>query len=129
MYAQADLRLCWSHIPHCWKSHVTAQIYFFRTEMQIFSLNWMMQSVRFFNVCEAPNVWTLKSSCFVSSRASSTPEFQFIYLHFIFSINYAIQLYTISRLLFVKGKLEQPASLQNYCTELHGDSLIPPLKR
>ena len=22
-YAQADLRLCWSHIPHCWKSHVT----------------------------------------------------------------------------------------------------------
>ena len=25
-YAQADLRLCWSHIPHCWKSHVTAQI-------------------------------------------------------------------------------------------------------
>ena len=23
-YEQADLRLCWSHIPHCWKSHVTA---------------------------------------------------------------------------------------------------------
>ena len=21
MYAQADLRLCWSHIPHFWKSH------------------------------------------------------------------------------------------------------------
>ena len=20
-YVQADLRLCWSHIPHCWKSH------------------------------------------------------------------------------------------------------------
>ena len=20
-YAQADLRLCWSHIPHCWKYH------------------------------------------------------------------------------------------------------------
>ena len=27
-YAQADLRLCWSHIPQCWKSHVTAQIVF-----------------------------------------------------------------------------------------------------
>ena len=26
-YAQADLRLCWSHIPHCWKSHVAAHIY------------------------------------------------------------------------------------------------------
>ena len=24
--AQADLSLCWSHIPHCWKSHVAAQI-------------------------------------------------------------------------------------------------------
>ena len=26
-YAQADLRLCWSHIPNCWKSYATAQIY------------------------------------------------------------------------------------------------------
>ena len=25
-YAQADLRICWSHIQHCWKSHVAAQI-------------------------------------------------------------------------------------------------------
>ena len=23
---QADLSLCWSHIPHCWKSHVTAHM-------------------------------------------------------------------------------------------------------
>ena len=23
-YAQADLRLCWSHIPHFWNSHVAA---------------------------------------------------------------------------------------------------------
>ena len=30
-YAQADLRLCWSHIPHCWKSHVAAQIMKHRT--------------------------------------------------------------------------------------------------
>ena len=25
-YAQADLRLCWSHKPHCWKSHATAHM-------------------------------------------------------------------------------------------------------
>ena len=25
-YAQAGLSLCWSHIPHCWKSHVSAHI-------------------------------------------------------------------------------------------------------
>ena len=26
MYSPVDPRLCWSHIPHCWKYHVTAQI-------------------------------------------------------------------------------------------------------
>ena len=26
MYAQAGLSLCWSYIPHCWKSHVAVQI-------------------------------------------------------------------------------------------------------
>ena len=26
VYAQAGLRLCWSHIPHCWKSHVAAHM-------------------------------------------------------------------------------------------------------
>ena len=25
-YTQADLRLCWSHIPYCWKSHVAAHL-------------------------------------------------------------------------------------------------------
>ena len=27
VYVQAGLSLCWSHIPHCWKSHVTAQLF------------------------------------------------------------------------------------------------------
>ena len=26
-YSQADLRLCWSHIPHCWKSHALTQLW------------------------------------------------------------------------------------------------------
>ena len=26
-YAQADLSLCWSHIPYCWKSHVAAHVF------------------------------------------------------------------------------------------------------
>ena len=25
--AQAGLSICWSHIPHCWKSHVAAHMY------------------------------------------------------------------------------------------------------
>ena len=28
VYAQADLRLCWSHIPHCLKSHALAHFGF-----------------------------------------------------------------------------------------------------
>ena len=27
-YAQADLRFCWSHIPHCRKSHAAAQLFY-----------------------------------------------------------------------------------------------------
>ena len=27
MYAQADLRHCWFHLPHCLKSHAAAQMY------------------------------------------------------------------------------------------------------
>ena len=39
-YAQADLRLCWSHIPHCWKSHVAAQLWWeaFLTEWKLYHL-------------------------------------------------------------------------------------------
>ena len=29
-YAQADLMLCWSHIPHCWKSHALAKVIFYQ---------------------------------------------------------------------------------------------------
>ena len=25
-YAQTGLSLCWSHIPHCWKSHFAAHL-------------------------------------------------------------------------------------------------------
>ena len=31
-YAQAGLRLCWSHIPHCWISHFVAQLYHLGSE-------------------------------------------------------------------------------------------------
>ena len=39
-YAQADLRLCWSHIPHYGKSHVTAHIVVqpVTTQMHLLSL-------------------------------------------------------------------------------------------
>ena len=32
---QADLRLCWSHKPLCWKSHVTAHIKFTKSAMHM----------------------------------------------------------------------------------------------
>ena len=34
-YAQADPRLCWSHIPHCWKSHALAHL-----RKKAFCLTW-----------------------------------------------------------------------------------------
>ena len=30
-YAQAGLSLCWSHISHCWKSHVVAQLWWIQS--------------------------------------------------------------------------------------------------
>ena len=42
MYAQAGLSLCWSHIPHCWKSHVAAHL-FFETLSEMVILGCTMQ--------------------------------------------------------------------------------------
>ena len=33
---QADLRICWSHIPHCWKSHVTSQLYSAKSDVRLY---------------------------------------------------------------------------------------------
>ena len=44
VYAQADLRLCWSHIPHCWKSHVTAQLLFLCFSYQYFLMHFITNS-------------------------------------------------------------------------------------
>ena len=34
-YAQAGLSLCWSYMPHCWKSHVVAHIYKLESKAKI----------------------------------------------------------------------------------------------
>ena len=39
-YAQAGLRLCWSHIPHCWKSHALAQLECLQLYCTILSINY-----------------------------------------------------------------------------------------
>ena len=42
-YAQVDLRLCWLHILHCWKSHATAHMFinwsFERTDSVLLVIN------------------------------------------------------------------------------------------
>ena len=35
-YAQAGLRLCWSHIPHCWKSHALAHFIGLKPKFEVF---------------------------------------------------------------------------------------------
>ena len=48
-YVQADLRLCWSHIPHCWKSHVAAHLSFWLWSFGISSWRewWVEQKQKF----------------------------------------------------------------------------------
>ena len=61
-YAQADLRLCWSHIPHCWKSHVTVQ--YCRVAVYALCLFLMVQWVALWSVSVAfPEHTNLFVSC------------------------------------------------------------------
>ena len=46
-YAQAGLSFCWSPIPHCWKSHVAAQIYV-RSVFWLL-LHFMMENVHIYH--------------------------------------------------------------------------------
>ena len=48
-YAQADLRLWWQHIPHCWKSRVTTQMYPL-SEIPTFSLRYRPKSIHSFEI-------------------------------------------------------------------------------
>ena len=49
-YAQADLRLCWSQLPHCWKFHALAQISF-----QL--LAWYVHTEKYNSVLSRIYVW------------------------------------------------------------------------
>ena len=54
-YAQADLRLCWSHIPHCCKSHVVAQLWFKQMDKKIYT--YMYTSAYFGPGTKLPHKW------------------------------------------------------------------------
>ena len=47
-YAQADLRLCWSHIPHCWQSHAAAQMIYGYCSLSVLEISDII-----------PNLWHL----------------------------------------------------------------------
>ena len=56
-YAQNGLNFCWSHIPHCWKSHVMAQLCKELLAIRrIFSLVDMITNTKFSN---CPNVFKI----------------------------------------------------------------------
>ena len=50
-YAQAGLSLCWSHIPHCWKSHATAQM------MSVPKHSWNAQADLDLCLSHIPHCW------------------------------------------------------------------------
>ena len=53
MYAQADLSLCWLHIPHFWKSHFTAHMVFNYSKCQVMSVTIQGQYILYAQVLEA----------------------------------------------------------------------------
>ena len=62
MYVQADLWLCWSHIPHCWKSHVAAHMYIGACE-KIASLCRLSTQKREFYVAKmAVDCWNIEDN-------------------------------------------------------------------
>ena len=46
-YAQADLRLCWSHIPHCWRFHALAHMVHPLGDIRDLDLYWWFQTREF----------------------------------------------------------------------------------
>ena len=61
LYAQADLILCWLHVPHCWKSGVTAHI-FLRHYLSILRIHFSICQLFIslvFNTVNVLKFWTL----------------------------------------------------------------------
>ena len=56
---QADLRLCWSHIQHCWKSHALSQFTSVRTLSEALAIIVGLRNLRF---CD-PNYRTNAQQC------------------------------------------------------------------
>ena len=53
---QADLRLCWSHIPHCCKSHIAA--HFMSKEFQLLVKTKMLK-ILYFSASKLSDVFIL----------------------------------------------------------------------
>ena len=90
-YAQADLRLCWSHIhvPYCWKSHVLAQIRI--------------------SVCT-----TRRGGCFTSSPGGGGEEYShFFLIRRLGSSIYCLPLKKISGISGIPKKYLKFSNLQN----------------
>ena len=82
---QAGLSLCWSLIPHCWKSHVVALMVRFMVVVSVYTKSILKQTFKF------RLAWSIKIRSFVASH-----QFQYFF-HCITSVSYAITLFLLIR--------------------------------
>ena len=66
-YAQADLSLCWSQIPHFWKSHLTAYIEFNHSKFQVMRVT---SSRALYTVCTGAVISSRYFEVDISSKLS-----------------------------------------------------------
>ena len=57
---QADLRLCWLHIPHCWKSHALALI-IMKVPKYIIWIVPELSQTKYLPLCNCPDTFLLFS--------------------------------------------------------------------
>ena len=72
-YAQADLNLCWSHIPLCRKSHVAAHFHFSSSESLVESLiySWRVMVQFVFTLKTITNMQILQAITNMQRRKTS----------------------------------------------------------
>ena len=96
---QADLRFCWSHIPHCWKFHATAHISIFYVKIILSRLisgyfKLIIELTRFFTVYYSYDVDS--SSARLSDHVSIVPTVLSLYNTSRYNTDLDINFYTMN---------------------------------
>ena len=84
-YAHADRRLCWSHIPHCWKSNALALLFLQRNKLCLESVDKITEKEHIFfyfpenysrRACKSTNK-NILALCHYEDQSAVEPKDQF----------------------------------------------------